>query len=164
MIRLGRQVPMPRIGRSSPDDTAPLTDDELYAALAAILDQPRDDRRRQPPLPRYGRDSSDAARDLISLLAPDDDDLSPSSYFRPAPRGGRYKRSLPEPQAVNDFSGMEDYNMLQGFGRAYRAVPFARIGRNDGQHRLQAKAVAMPRIGRAHGGQGKADRAKENKN
>jgi len=199
MVRVGRQVPMPRIGRSSaPDDSAALTDEELFAALAAILDQqPRDDRRRQPPLPRYGRDSGDAARDLLSLLSPDDDVISLSSYFRPAPRGGRYKRSLPAEQqqkqatsaaaapgpaqqsSVHGLSGMESYLMSRGgFGpRAYRAVPFARIGRArtagggvgvpaaaaavEDVGKLQMpqtkKAVAMPRIGRA----ASADKAEE---
>lgn len=159
-LRSGHQVPMLRAGRGSPDTSGRLDANELYAVLSAILDEPRDQSRRQPPLPRYGRDNNGVARDLLDALASDGEsssnfDLLSSlnngpSYFRPAPRGGRYKRSLPDAGPA-DYPSLEDY-LVQSrqFARPYssRAVALPRIGRFSGSPRLQAKAVPRPRIGR----------------
>lgn len=168
-----RQVPMARFGRSSPDDSLHLLNrrqvtmsrigrsmsaddpaDDLLFAIAAILDTPRDDHRRQPPLPRYGRDSTSAVRDLLDLLTSEsggasEDVLSslenrPSYFPRPAPRGGRLKRSLP-------MDNLQQYLTEEGFQRGYRAIPFARIGRRTDWPQLakDKKAVPFARIGRS---------------
>jgi len=154
MLRLGKrgEVPIVRAARRSSEDSGRLDANELYAVLASIMDEPRDQSRRQPPLPRYGRDSNGAARDLLDSIGSEDSstyDLLSSlnngpSYFRPAPRGGRYKRSLPE-VGDNDFSELEAYFVP---GRPYRAVALPRIGRYLASPRLQTKAVPRPRIGR----------------
>ncbi|BFZ15725.1 hypothetical protein BsWGS_18764 [Bradybaena similaris] len=89
MLRLGRGLQMLRLGKRSANldslgfwrhgrNANTQVSAELLNALAeSMFDQPRDETRRQPPLPRYGRDSGSSIR----------------SFFRPAPRGGRYRRS-----------------------------------------------------------------------
>ncbi|XP_059179287.1 myomodulin neuropeptides 2-like [Physella acuta] len=138
MLRLGkrgatRQIPMLRLGRSSADDV--ISPNDLQALLESLLEIPRDESRRQPPLPRYGRDSSAARRSLNS----DDDDGIPTDFlpplrkivYRPAPRGGRYRRSL-SPSDYNDFL-LSRYN--------YQGQPMP-------ERFVEAKAVPRPRIGR----------------
>jgi len=177
MLRPGRQVPMPRIGRrSSTDLPGRLNTDQLAAVLAAILDEPRDrdGARRQPPLPRYGRDSDEAARDIFDLLTPEggssyldlidnnnnNNNNNAATYFRPAPRGGRYKRSLPlapnmPPGSDRELpTSDEEYWGTGPFDRSFRAVPFARIGRPTktaaySSKMADKKASPFPRIGRA---------------
>ncbi|BFZ15724.1 hypothetical protein BsWGS_18763 [Bradybaena similaris] len=113
MLRLGRGLQMLRLGKRSANldslgfwrhgrNANTQVSAELLNALAeSMFDQPRDETRRQPPLPRYGRDSGSSIRYLVDansdVIGANPFELypmsNPRSFFRPAPRGGRYRRS-----------------------------------------------------------------------
>nr|QRC76232.1 myomodulin 3 [Deroceras reticulatum] len=110
-----RQPPVPRYGRDNNDirfanfdrqgrssdgqDSSRLSPNEIQNALDSIFADTKEEFRRQPPLPRYGRDSSSAR-----------------SFFRPAPRGGRYKKSLPVGRLMfGDFFSQDGVNQAEDF-------------------------------------------------
>ncbi|CAG5129346.1 unnamed protein product [Candidula unifasciata] len=165
MLRLGKRstnrdsldlvqaVPSIRRSRSADDpDNSHLSPNDVQAVLASIFDQPRDETRRQPPLPRYGRDSSssningrflaDALSDDAIIYPPDFFPLSnPRIFFRPAPRGGRYRRSFP----LGRFT-YGDFISQDASGRTFAFPRFGNIV--DNVPHVHAKAVPRPRIGR----------------
>lgn len=145
MLRLGKRgIPMMRLGRSTGDMYSP---EELRYLLTALLNDEKTMSDRQLPLPRYGKDldwqtflegvlrgeeaSEVLRRSRPALAILESDDARP---MRPAPRPGRYRRSLRplEPTSI-DQSGE-------------RAVPIPRIGREREDER--DRAVPVPRIGR----------------
>nr|ARS01384.1 myomodulin 2 [Deroceras reticulatum]QRC76231.1 myomodulin 2 [Deroceras reticulatum] len=159
--RLGRGLQMLRLGKRSvnldslnPDQAnSHLTSNDVQAVLASIFDQPRDESRRQPPLPRYGRDSNnnvkgrlldDAMTDNSGVYQADFFPLSSQRFFfRPAPRGGRYRKSVPAGRLAYG-----SYISQDSVDRA-RALAFPRFDQfiEELSH-LQPKAVPRPRIGR----------------
>jgi hypothetical protein len=159
--KLSRGLNMLRLGKRSvnSDSLSPdqanshLTSNDVQAVLASIFDQPRDESRRQPPLPRYGRDGSnnvkgrlldDAMIDSSDVYQADFFPLSSQRFFfRPAPRGGRYRRSVPAERLA-----YANYISQDSTDRA-RALAFPRFEQFiEDLSRLQPKAVPRPRIGR----------------
>ncbi|KAL5007416.1 hypothetical protein ScPMuIL_016222 [Solemya velum] len=145
MLRLGKRgIPMMRLGRSTSDMYSP---EELRYLLAALLSDEKSMSERQLPLPRYGKDldwqtflegvlrgeeaSEVLRRSRPALAILESDDARP---IRPAPRPGRYRRSL---------QTMEPDNLDQS---NKRAVPIPRIGREREDER--DRAVPVPRFGR----------------
>ncbi|BFZ04968.1 hypothetical protein BsWGS_08007 [Bradybaena similaris] len=177
-VRLGRGLQMLRLGKRSielehevanlrrarsvnPPDSGRLSSNDVQAVLESIFDEPREESRRQPPLPRYGRDSSSNVningRILADALA-DDANIYPSDifplssarfFFRPAPRGGRYRRSFP----VGRFT-FGDFISQDASDRAFALPRFASIA-DDIPH-LHPKAVPRPRFGRLQNDQSDA--------
>ncbi|CAL1548166.1 unnamed protein product [Lymnaea stagnalis] len=142
MLRLGKRTsghPMLRLSRSSSDSDIlkSLSPSDLQELLALLVDEPRDDMRRQPPLPRYGRDSSSVRRSdnsagdnrLFRFLA----SLGGKSSSRPAPRGGRYRRSV-----VDEKASYGDFLTPNGYSPSTKAIPLPRYGRQNFE---QADAV-----------------------
>uniref|UniRef100_A0A0B6XZ18 Uncharacterized protein n=1 Tax=Arion vulgaris TaxID=1028688 RepID=A0A0B6XZ18_9EUPU len=151
----GHQITLQRTARSIDDQSnSRLSSSDVQSVLDSIFDQPRDESRRQPPLPRYGRDGSSNVngRFLVDAIPDSTGGINPADFFpfsnqrfffRPAPRGGRYRRSFP----VGRFA-YGDYISQDAIDRS-RSTTFPRFEHfiQDMNH-LQTKAVPRPRIGR----------------
>ncbi|XP_050411143.1 myomodulin neuropeptides 2 [Patella vulgata] len=155
MLRLGRGLQMLRLGKR----TQPMMsqDDVLDALKSALYDQEKNFNSRQVPLPRYGKDlewqnyldkkilgdtvgdeeKRESALPVDSLIA---EAVDGYRRPRPAPRGGRFRRSAHYPDELQS-------NSIQ------RAVALPRFGRfienqiknTEGKER----AVPAPRFGRS---------------
>lgn len=148
-MRLGRGLQMLRLGKRTSlpfqhhdNSLHGLTPAQMQAVLVAMLDEEREEFRRQPPLPRYGRELDfelESAGNLYPVYQDTDgpSDLSPAG-------DGRFKRSV-EDGEQKQLSDDTD----QAMGRL-RAVALPRIGRYLGRlyKWRPTKAVPAPRIGR----------------
>ncbi|KAK7099547.1 myomodulin neuropeptides 2-like [Littorina saxatilis] len=154
MMRLGRGLQMLRLGKrastSSLDSSAQATPEQMRALLSSMVDEARNEIRRQPPFARgYKREpkvTQDTADDLYSLLGEGYvSRVLPLHYSRLVSQG-RFKRST----AGNRFQDqVPEYDQSMDDSRI-RAVALPRIGRYLGQlyKYRPVKAVPAPRIGR----------------
>lgn len=173
MMRLGRGLQMLRLGKrgTTTDTGSPSTPEQMRAMLSALVDEGRSEYRRQPPLPRYGRELDLAVNPMTS---PEDaytwmGQLAFNRGFalRPVHYNRRYKRSTDGARGGTGGDGYASSSAYPSYDLGYyypgsldtlsssqaRAVALPRIGRYLGagrfQHpRLSTKAVPVPRIGR----------------
>ncbi len=139
MLRLGKRgLPMTRMGRAPSADYA-LSPEEVRYLLASMSDDSKTLSSRQIPLPRYGKDldyqlGGDDDEKIFRRSAPavEEEELP---HLRPAPRGGRFRRSN-----LSQFTRLSE--KLKELQNRERAVALPRIGRFSNE-----RAVPIPRIG-----------------
>ncbi|ESO97371.1 hypothetical protein LOTGIDRAFT_231562 [Lottia gigantea] len=149
MLRLGRGLQMLRLGKR----THP-------SGLDIYLD--RDLHERQVPLPRYGKDldwQNFLERHMLgntemdeekreSMLPLTDPFLSEAidgyPHMRPAPRGGRFKRSAGRFRYYPEVRSEERAVALPRFGRLIEKE----LKHKDGNDESKERAVPAPRFGR----------------
>jgi hypothetical protein len=105
----------------------------MRALLAALVDEHRSEFRRQPPLPRYGRE--------LDLATPDD--VYPLIRLPYGHWAGRYKRS-----ADNAAHRTNSESASSGGYGPYKYGFYYPLATSDSLSSSQARAVALPRIGR----------------
>ncbi|XP_046329774.1 myomodulin neuropeptides 2-like [Haliotis cracherodii] len=146
MLRLGKRgLPMIRLGRTPSSDSA-LTPEEIRYLLTSIMDDSKTLSSRQVPVPRYGKDLDYQTAYEQSLGDEEDEKIMRRSAspleidegvprLRPAPRGGRFRRSV-----LSQFTRLSE--KLKELQNRERAVALPRIGRFS-----KERAVPIPRIG-----------------
>lgn len=156
MMRLGRGLQMLRLGKRTAHpapavDGTPSTPEQMRAMLSTMMDESRNEFRRQPPLPRYGRElevAQDSAEELYSLLG--DAYLSRvlPLHFNRYVHANRFKRSAVV--GTRYQNQLSDFDQSDEDSSRTRAVALPRIGRYLGRlYKFRpAKAVPAPRIGR----------------
>lgn len=162
MLRLGKRgVPMLRLGRSV-DDT--MSNDDLKYLLSLMRNS------RQVPLPRYGKDlafeymlmnalqNADYEKEDPRLGFEYDLNMASERQIRPAPRPGRYRRSVNTPldNSENKQNTDEEEQLLENDSEALdkyegeRVAPLMRYGKNNEQddEDKEKRAMKMLRMGR----------------
>ena len=153
MMRLGRGLQMLRLGKRTAPASAPAdvwaqaSPEQMRAVLAALVDESREESRRQPPIPRYGRDllSGAALEDVYALLG--DAHMSRilpylDSYNRnyhhsryDAPAGRRLKRSAAASSSSSYSQAAADLNLKQDSASTWK--------QSGAQPTFQASPVVM---------------------